>query len=320
MYLYNLFVAKPNLPFESLTYSSDVELSRGQLCMVEIKTTQYYAVINGESQLEPENIKNLKTISKAFEYVLPEEQMEFYIKVGFLTFNSFGNFLNYGVKPFEILIDKNESLSGLELSAKSSNSSINYNITTNWSNRITDLLYSKANKKILIITPEKKLIKKLIEQITQSLSISLESSNFLINDLTSTSNKKLSKAYTELFSQNDQVLVNFSTKNELFTTIINYDLIVIIDEANPSYISETKVYFDTREVAYWASQIYGINLEFISTLPSVRFSGFVTDKLDQLKQPNISLKFLERTSRQSDFSNILTEIEDDGVIFGEDLD
>jgi hypothetical protein len=318
MYLYNFYVAKPNLPFETLTYSSEVELSRGQLCLVEIKTTQYYAVVASSSNLETNNIKNLKHVYTAFGCILPEEQMEFYIKVGFLTFNSFGNFLNYGIKPFEILVDSNPTLTNLNIDDKVTQSSINYNITTNWSNAVTELLLTKKHNKILIIVPEKKLIKKLKTQTEEALAISNESNNYNIHDLTSTSAKKLKLAYSQYYSTSDKVLVNFSTKNEMFTTLINYNLIMIIDEANPSYISETKVYFDTREVAYWASQIYSINLEFVSTLPSVRFSGLVSDKLDTIKMPSISLKFLERSARQDDFSNVLAEIEDDAMIFGDE--
>jgi primosomal protein N' len=318
MYLYNFYVAKPNLPFETLTYSSEAELSRGQLCLVEIKTTQYYAVVASNSNLEQSNIKNLKQVFKAFDCILPEQQMEFYIKVGFLTFNSFGNFLNYGIKPFEILVDNNPTLTYLSIVDKKMQSAINYNITTNWSNIISELLLTKNYNKVLIITPEKKLIKKIKTQTEEAVAISNEGSNYNFHDLTSTSNKKLSLAYNQYYSQLENTIVNFSTKNEMFTTLINYDLIIIIDEANPSYISETKVYFDTREVAYWASQIYSINLEFVSTLPSVRFSGMVTDKLDKLKNPTISLKFLERSARQDDFSNVLSEIQDDGMIFGDD--
>ena len=324
MNLYNFYIAKYNLPFETLTYSSEIPLKKGQLCSVLIKNNEYLAICASESNLDSSQIKNLREIDKVYGFILTNEQFEFYFKVGFLTFNSFNNLLTLGIKPFNSLMDsKKNPIYQVNLNSTNTlndgmDPNINYNITIDWTKEILTIIMKNQYNNILVITPEKKMAKPIIDRIENFLIESTTDNKYIISDLTTTGNKQ-SKAYQNIYNQ-DQKTVNFSNKNELFTTLNPYDHIIIIDEANPSYISESRIYFDTREVAYWASKIYNIDVTFISTLPSVRFSSLASSKLDILCVPQITLKFLERTSKQKDFSNILNELEDDTRIFGEEME
>ncbi|MGL4758536.1 MAG: hypothetical protein ACRCXZ_04320 [Patescibacteria group bacterium] len=319
MKLYNFFIAKPNLPFETLTYSSESDLEFGQICLVTVKNNSYYAICASKSTLRTDQIKNLKSIEKSFSIFLSQRQIEFLYKVGFLTFNSLNNLLSFSIKPFESLIDskKNPVYELAKANQTKTSSKIDYDISLSWTQTIHEVITTNSYNNTLIITPEKNIQTKIKEELLTYLQTN-GIGQYVIQDLTSTGSK-LQKSYLNLFDNNCKT-INFSNKNELFTTLDYYDNIIIIDEGNPSYISETRVYFDTREVAYWASRIYNLDLVFISTLPSVRFAKNVTDKLHQLKEPVLTIKFLERNSKQMDFNNVIAELSDDSFIIGEEVE
>jgi primosomal protein N' len=114
-----------------------------------------------------------------------------------------------------------------------------------------------------------------------------------------------------LGDQTEKSNIFFGNKLTLLYNLNSIEKIIIVDEANPSYISESKIYFDAREIAFWLSKIYGIELNFISHLPSIRFLDSIQKELKELKYPKIKLKFLERSGRQNDFENIIHELNEE---------
>jgi primosomal protein N' len=329
--LYNIVIAKPNFPFESLTYYCDQELIIGTVVMVEIKSVILFGIVISKSNLEPTQIKNLKSITKISPYIIEETQLEFLKKISFLTFNSLSNLLTLVLKPYELIMELAPE-KGLDCSEQDrgtktikENPNLDYQISKEWTSKIiekisnlniapekgrtsTDAGYCSTN--LLILFPEKNFLTKIHKEL---LSIVLDK-KIKIHNLNTTSEKKLLEIYKPLLSidNNSDINIILGNKNSIFYNLNNIQELIIIDEANPSYISEHRIYFDAREVAFWASKIYGFDLTFISTLPSVRFLDLSKDKLNQLHIPKVNIKFLERQGRQNDFENILLELENDG--------
>jgi primosomal protein N' len=351
--LYNIVIAKPNFPFESLTYLSTEKLSIGCIVQVEIKNAIFYGMVISESNLTKSQIKNLKNITNITPFVISSIQLEFLKKISFLTFNSLANLLTLTIKPYETIFESKEFKNSVILSStgdpckisttkKLINPKLDYIISKSWASKILEKLseytslskevarsdggckkLSKEvdgsepdggcykNKNILILFPEKNILTSIQKEL-ESLNMN---KNILIHNLNTTSEKKLLNIYQPLLSiTNDTTKINviLGNKNSIFFNLDNIDELIIIDEANPSYISEHRIYFDAREVAFWASKIYNFNLTFISTLPSVRFLDLSRDKLQELTIPKVNIKFLERQGRQNDFENILLELENDG--------
>ena len=105
--LYNIVIAKPNFPFEHLTYSSSEELKIGTVVQVEIKSVILFGIVISQSNLKLEQIKNLKSITKLTPFTINNTQLEFLNKISFLTFNSLSNLLTLALKPYEHLVDSN---------------------------------------------------------------------------------------------------------------------------------------------------------------------------------------------------------------------
>jgi primosomal protein N' len=344
--LYNIVIAKPNFPFESLTYLSTEKLSIGCIVQVEIKNAIFYGMVISESNLTKSQIKNLKNITNITPFVISSIQLEFLKKISFLTFNSLANLLTLTIKPYETIFEskefKNIKIENKPIIKKLINPKLNYIISKSWASKILEKLseytslskevarsdggckkLSKEvdgseqgggcykNKNILILFPEKNILTSIQKEL-ESLNMN---KNIVIHNLNTTSEKKLLNIYQPLLSiTNDPTKINviLGNKNTIFFNLDNIEELIIIDEANPSYISEHRIYFDAREVAFWASKIYNFNLTFISTLPSVRFLDLSKDKLQELTIPKVNIKFLERQGRQNDFENILLELENDG--------
>jgi primosomal protein N' len=319
--LYNIVIAKPNFPFESLTYSCEQKLSIGTIVQVEIKNAIFYGMVISVSTLTKSQIKNLKNITKITQFIISEVQLEFLKKISFLTFNSLSNLLTLAIKPYETIFESKEfkqnvilSLTG-DLSCnlnpkKLTNPTLDYIISKSWASKILEKITLINSANILILFPEKNILTSIQKEL-ETLNMN---KNILIHNLNTTSEKKLLNIYQPLLSLTSDPKINIilGNKNSIFFNLDNIDELIIIDEANPSYISEHRIYFDAREVAFWASKIYNFNLTFISTLPSVRFLDLSKDKLQELTIPKVKIKFLERQGRQNDFENILLELENDG--------
>lgn len=319
MILYNFYIPKPNFPFDTLTYSSTEELVVGQLVELSIKDTPYIGVVAGISNLKPDQIKNLRPVNIIFNLVLTQTHIEYLNKISFLTYNSFNNLLILAIKSFEILINENIEVRRPLSIRTNSSPSLEYIISKDWGNAIQDIINTNlsTNDKYLIISPESSINTKLIDHLEQFF----KPEQITLHNLKTVSARKLRKIYSSFYNLEsiNEPQIYFANKNELFTDLSDINTMIIVDEGNPSYINEQRTYFDTREIAYWASKIYNINLVFISTLPSVRFFDMTnTDLESKLKSPKLSFKFLERQSRQEDFSNILLELNDSGIIFGDD--
>lgn len=333
MFLYNFNIAKANFPFDTLTYSSSQELQIGQICFVEVRGITLFAVVKEKSNLLPEQIKNLKPVLKPLNLYLGPLHLEFLNKVAFLTFNSFNNLFVALTTPLS-LIKNLESWDNRSLSTKTkvNSSELNYVINKDWNLVIKEIIkkYLEEEKvtNILVIYPEKNSLEKSYNTFLTDHDLA---SRVEIFNLLTTSNKKLlpvlSLLYSVKYQEQDiknklnnpqsKVKIILGNKNTLFANLQQIDHIIIVDEANPSYISEQRIYFDTREIAFWASLVYSLNLTFVSTLPSVRFYHQNKEQLSSLKTPEIKVKFLERTTRQSDFENILIEINQGGLIVGD---
>jgi primosomal protein N' len=325
--LYNIVIAKPNFPFESLTYSSDDKLSIGCIVQVEIKSAIFYGMVVSVSTLTKSQIKNLKNITNITPFIISNVQLEFLKKISFLTFNSLSNLLTLVIKPYEIIFESKE-FKNINFDSKIKikniiNPKLDYIISKSWASKILEKLseYTSLSntvtrsdggcKNILILFPEKNILTSIQKEL-ESLNMN---KNILIHNLNTTSEKKLLNIFKPLLSIDDdptKINVILGNKNSIFFNLDNIDELIIIDEANPSYISEHRIYFDAREVAFWASKIYNFDLTFISTLPSVRFLDLSKDKLQELTIPKVNIKFLERQGRQNDFENILLELENDG--------
>jgi primosomal protein N' len=312
--LYNIVIAKPNFPFESLTYSCDQKLSIGTIVQVEIKNAIFYGMVLSASTLTKSQIKNLKNITNITPFIISEVQLEFLKKISFLTFNSLSNLLTLAIKPYETIFEskelKNINFENNSKIKKINNPTLDYIISKSWASKILEKITLINSANILILFPEKNILTSIQKEL-ETLNIN---KNILIHNLNTTSEKKLLNIYQPLLSLTSDPNINIilGNKNSIFFNLDNIDELIIIDEANPSYISEHRIYFDAREVAFWASKIYNFNLTFISTLPSVRFLDLSKDKLQELTIPKVKIKFLERQGRQNDFENILLELENDG--------
>jgi primosomal protein N' len=328
--LYNLYIPK-NLPFDTLSYSHNTPLNKGKVVQITIKNEEFLAVVQGISELKADQIKNLKSVGCVYDFQLSDRCMEFLEKVSFLTFNSVNMFLPLTLKPYQILLDRQiilnqKNCSSLEEGSISQKPTLDYYIELEWSLRIMVIIRSIfssniSTQNILIISPEKNIQNREVLKLKNLLNVDDGLKTLIsINDLTTTSDKKLSEQiYPSFFKNNNinnlttpapKINIFFGNKNSLFLDLCYIDRIIILDEANPSYISEQRLYFDTREIAYWASQIYQISLTFISTLPSVRFLELSKKGLDNIKKNSktLQIKLLERHKRQDNFENILLEL------------
>jgi primosomal protein N' len=314
MPLYNLYIPKPNFPFETLTYLSDSSLVTGQVCIITIKDQEFYAIVASLSTLQPSQIKNLKSIIRSFDIVLTSQHLEFLYKISFLTFNNLSNLLIPALKPIELLTTTPNSIKELNIPKSSSQANLNYTISQNWSLTIDSIIKNNNYHKYLIITPEQTIASTIISQLSNNPNLDIYTTK-------TTSNKKLVKLYNSYFANDIPAhpQLYFTNKLDLFIDLSPIDCVIILDEANSSYISENRLYFDTREVAFWASQVYNISLEFISLLPSVRFLDLAKPQLSQLEVPKLRFKFLERQTRQEDFNNILLELDNNSLLIADDL-
>ena len=317
--LYNIVIAKPNFPFEHLTYSSATELNIGTVVQVEIKSVILFGIVISQSNLRVEQIKNLKSITKLTPYTINNTQLEFLNKISFLTFNSLSNLLTLALKPYENLVDSKIDFEESNIIKPGTiTPKLDYIISKDWTSQIiTKIAQYENGNNILILFPEKNILTK----IHKELSSIIQDKKILIHNINTTSEKKLASIYQPLLSgtKSENINIILANKNTIFYNLNNIHELIIIDEANPSYISEHRIYFDAREVAFWASKIYKFNLTFISTLPSVRFLDLSIAKLGELDIPQVKIKFLERQGRQSDFENILLELENDGEIIVADV-
>lgn len=327
MFLYNFNIAKANFPFETLTYSSTKELKVGQICLIEVRGTTFFGVVKEQSDLNSNQIKNLLSVVEIYNFYLGPKHLEFLNKVAFLTFNSFNNLFVTLTTPLSLIKNLGAWDNSKALEDKNGISpQLEYIINKDWDSVIEGIIetiikknitFSK-NYNILIIYPEKNSLEKGYSNL-------IANSNFnkkieVYNTLTA-SKKKLLPVLSLLYGLDNlepevepKLKIIFANKNILFANLAYIDQIVVVDEANPSYISETRIYFDTREIAFWASLVYSLNLTFVSTVPSVRFYNQNKEQLSKLEVPELSIKFLERTGRQSDFENILNEINCGGLI------
>jgi primosomal protein N' len=313
--LYNIVVSKPNFPFDSLTYSSEHDLADRQLCVINIKDTPCYGLVLGTSTIKREQIKNLKNISEQLPYSLTPKHFEFLNKIGFLTFNSLSNLLTIAMKPYEYLVESKkynhtQIQSGIIIE-KILNTDLDYIISQNWTNEIYNQItsYNKISN-TLVIFPEKNILTKTDQELEELFKLN-KNTELQLHNLNCTGQKKLISSYTNLLNYNlDSKKTNIflGNKNTLFYPLDNINQIIIVDEANPSYVSEHRIYYDARELAFWASKIYQFKLTFISLLPSIRFLEFAKDQVALLPTPKVNIKHLDRIGRQDDFENILNEI------------
>ena len=78
---------------------------------------------------------------------------------------------------------------------------------------------------------------------------------------------------------NYKIRLTWGTRSSLFLPFANLSSIILIDEANSFHIQEQNgLYFDTREAVFLVHRACGIDLDFVSILPSVRFQNFYQSK------------------------------------------
>lgn len=77
------------------------------------------------------------------------------------------------------------------------------------------------------------------------------------------------------------------TKVGMFITFKNVDTVIVINEASSFYIQEQNtLYYDLREIIYLFCSCYGCDLNFISTLPSLRLYKHISNGLSGLNLVN----------------------------------
>ncbi len=244
------------------------------------------------------------------------EQINFLKLFSTNTFNSFNQTLISYLQPLKILTKKDwkeisfekspptplneggaekqtlpisSSSKSTFLDKKEINGSTNFFLDTNITIRIMYLIrtiiYNKPeNNQILIIFPEKKLLDRVEKEITENFKNEV---GIKFSTYSGDKTKKTKTTVIELLknknSQNtptQSTQIIFSTRNGIFLPFSNLTDIILVDEANSMYIQDqNSLYYDARDAIFLLSKAFKANLNFVSTLPSIRLYSFYTDKV-----------------------------------------
>ncbi|MFM7853278.1 MAG: hypothetical protein ACKO96_15485 [Flammeovirgaceae bacterium] len=194
---------------------------------------------------------------------------------------------------------------------------------------IQNLKKINSSKQILILFPEKKLLDKVLSEFKELVSkfkfeseVEANKFNDLIEifsysgDISAGSKKTVRNL---LIDQKPDLKVIFATRSGLFLPFTDLQEIVLVDEGNTFYIQEQNgIYYDARDVAYFLSIIFKLNLNFVSQLPSSRLYESYLNKFsdDALifksigTQKPLKIKITERNSKIDDFELFSSMVED----------
>lgn len=180
------------------------------------------------------------------------------------------------------------------------------------------------NQTILFIFPEKSYLKKYFKEtenfIENDLKKERENSveNLALNIFSSGSLKTNKTTLFNLFEKNsEKTNIIFGTRSLLFLPFDEIQQIYFFEENDANYIQEqNSLYFDTRDAIFYLSHVFGANLEFISTLPSIRLLqfyskeslGIVLSNLSNKEKKLLKMKIYEQNFQDLFFNLFSNEI------------
>jgi primosomal protein N' len=202
---------------------------------------------------------------------------------------------------------------------------------------VQNLIKINSSKQILVLFPEKKLLDKILSEFKEIISkfkfeseVEANKFNDLIEifsysgDISAASKKTVRNL---LIDQKPDLKVIFATRSGLFLPFTDLQEVVLVDEGNTFYIQEQNgIYYDARDVAYFLSIIFKVNLNFVSQLPSSRLYESYLNKFSDNSlmwksidaQKPLKIKITERNSKIDDFELFSSAVEDQ--ISGQDKD
>jgi len=359
MYFYNVILTK-TLPVPYLVYSSNENIRVGTMVEVPLRNRPVLGVIRSIEKQKPSY--KTKEVSRIYPVTKPLNHLKFLDFFGYNTFNSINSVYKASLQAFEIIAEKhwkqiseknsgknniiNKQSEGVEDEVKNKNKqntkSVNFFLEKDTWFRIKYIIRSSIskfqeinnqNKKseyILIIVPEQKVMKNIaiklkkefISQQTKVLEYSAKpNQNSRITIL------QILDDYNHL-STHPTLNILLSTKSGIFIPIPNLTKIVLLEEASSFYIQDQNgLYYDTRDAAFILSQTKNIDLDFVSTIPSVRlYKSYPEDVINNFRDNNtktiqkpLKMQIIKRDNRTT-FSNLFSELilEDIGVEYKND--
>ncbi len=282
------------LPQIFLTYKSLSELRVGQLVKVNIRGSLVEGIVAKEQSEEDIGFE-AKEISEILPYVFSKTQLDFLYTFSQNTFNSLSLTLDAVLQSFTLLTKKQWLELKTDFTQKTDqiahkahsdkdNSDFNFYLENDILVRIIYLIRTVQNTSTnLIIFPEKKSLNLVLNILKKNREVQNIFKEKIIEvqvftgDPTKTNQTTVWKI---LHSQNDNsTLLIFGTRSSLFLPFPRLEQIILVDEANSMYIQEqNKIYFDTRDAIFLLSQAYQSQLNFVSTLPSVRLYSFYSER------------------------------------------
>jgi primosomal protein N' len=325
MYEYSVIVTqKTNLPYLSYYFDEDLEI--GQVCYVDLRNRIGFGVIINKTKIESKNINpKIKSISKFFPFVISQNQINLIKNISFNTFNGYSAIWNAMSKPFENLAQKDVMIlkeyytkslkiseSNIEkyndkINKKTSNSfSLKYELYTDITLRIMDIIRTSINTNVLFVFPEQKQLDYVLDVINhnQEFQTFLKSYNQEILIYNGKKTKSNNQTVLKIITHNTNKII-FGSRASLFLPFQSLNHIIIVDESNSMHIQEQGgFYYDSREIAYLLGFNYLTSLLFISKVPSIRLhkmnsEGFLDNSLSNMSYQNITLPKIRLISDES---------------------
>ncbi len=325
MPLYEVLINR-KIPTETLIYKSESELKPGQIIEVSLKNKLCLAIVWTKfiDNLDF-TVDKVKAIEKIYNFYLTRFQLDFLKKINQQTFNSRNNLLENFLQPWKLLNKKNFQLNQLRienLKFSKKYPKISFNLEIELLIRIRNIIRSQksnsgnSNFQILILFPEIKLLEKIYTEILSDNNFS----DFMVYKYTSKISKKTKETVTNLFIEKQtKPEIILSTRSGIFLPFCNLQYIVVIDESNSMHIQDkNKVYFDTRDLVYLMSIVYQADLEYLSSLPSLRLykfykkevvDKFLSDDITKAKKP-LKIKITKRNKQTTGDDLLSYQIEE----------
>jgi primosomal protein N' len=206
---------------------------------------------------------------------------------------------------------------------------------------------AESSHTTLVIFPENKMLDLFLKNFSIPL-LNLDSKitfNVLVSKYTGTSSRSNQETVIKILlesgnyiytkqSINANINIYFGTKSSIFLPFSKINNIILIDEPSSFYYQDqNSFYYDAREVVFLLASVFGSDLNFISTLPSIRLlekypnkvlSNYIIERSKKTKKP-LRINLFEKNSKNDTYSlfsnqvlQILTDQQDFNEIFTND--
>ncbi len=355
---YYQILPEKKLPIDTLTYKSDKDFIPGQIVLINIRNTEVFGVVISQNNTLKGDLSNIKPVSGTFPYILSSNQMDFIKNMANNTFNSPNILFESVVNPIKVINQKNtknlsesiyEGQNITDIENKQGGDkrppNLEFILDSELLIRIRNIIrisissYLKLSYKsplqdinILVVFPEKKILDNFTQNKENFTFPNLSTDANLINiykykaerrksDQETIINIIKTSPYFSYTNQDSKQRINIilSTKAGIFLPFSSINKIILVDESNSFYIQEqNSLYYDTRDACFLLSKSFNCDLDFISTLPSIRLSNFYSESVLNKISTNYSqnnkklprIKIYEKNFKNDKFKVISNQILD----------